>query len=175
MECSKLGIEVSQYKVYERSAFLTAIVSGIVTGDAPVCYWSVFFLSLLTVPQVFAKLTRPSFFAVAKTKWWLPMLKKEIQKIIRESAFEKKKKKPWSLELIGLRTTGSWFERGNACNNSGDYAGTVNHTGIRCNFDIVIKTDKLVQEHVVSLAFQTQVVLLKQKCCLFQLNLTSWK
>ena len=28
MECSKLGIEVSQYKVYERSAFLTAVVSG---------------------------------------------------------------------------------------------------------------------------------------------------
>ena len=68
MECSKLGIEVSQYKVYERSAFLTAIVSGIVTGDAPVCYWPVFFRSLRTVPQVFAKLTRPSFFAAAKTK-----------------------------------------------------------------------------------------------------------
>ena len=43
MECSKLGIEVFQYKVYERGAFLTAIVSGIVTGDAPVCYWPVFF------------------------------------------------------------------------------------------------------------------------------------
>ena len=87
------------------------------------------------------------------------MLNKEIQKIIRESAFEKKKKKPGSLELIGVGTTGSWFERGNACSNSGDNAGTVSHTRIRCNFDIVIKTDKLVQEHVVSLAFQTQVVL----------------
>ena len=160
MECSKLGIEVSQYKVYERSAFLTAIVSGIVTGDAPVCYWPVFFRSLLTVPQVFAKLTRPSFFAVAKTKWWLPMLNKEIQKVIRESAFEKKKKKPGSLELIGLGTTGSWFERGNACGNSRDNAGTISHTRIRCNFDIVIKTDKLFQEHVISLAFQVHVVLL---------------
>ena len=76
-----------------------------------------------------------------------------------ENIFEKKKKKPGSLELIGLRTTGSWFERGNACSNSGDNAGTVIHTRIRCNFDIVIKTDKLVQEYVVSLAFQTQVVL----------------
>ena len=159
MECSKLGIEVCQYKVYERSTFLTAIVSEIATGDAPIGYWPVFFLSLLTVPQVFAKLKRPSFFAVAKRKWWLPMLNKEMQKIIRESAFGKKKKTPGSLELIGLWTTGSWFERGNACSNSGDNAGTVSHTRIRCNFDIVIKTDKLVQEYVVSLAFQTQVVL----------------
>ena len=76
-----------------------------------------------------------------------------------ENIFETRKKKPGSLELIGLRTTGSWFERGNACSNSGDNAGTVSHTRIRCNFDIVIKTDKLVQEQVVSLAFQTQVVL----------------
>ena len=88
------------------------------------------------------------------------MLNKEIQKIIRESAFEKKKKKPGSLEPIGLGTTGSWFERGNACGNSGDNAGTISHTRIRCNFDIVIKTDKLFQEHVVSLAFQVHVVLL---------------
>ena len=87
------------------------------------------------------------------------MLNKEIQKIIRESAFEKKKKKRGLLELIGLRTTGSWFKTGNACGNSGDNAGTISHTRIRCNFDIVIKTDKLVQEHVVSLAFQVHVVL----------------
>ena len=32
-----------------------AIVSGIVTGDAPVSYWPIFFfLSLVTVPEVFA-------------------------------------------------------------------------------------------------------------------------
>ena len=31
-----------------------AIVSGIVTGDAPVSYWPFFFLSLVTVPEVFA-------------------------------------------------------------------------------------------------------------------------
>ena len=73
------------------------------------------------------------------------MLNKEKQKIIQESAFEKKKKKPELLKLIGLRTTGSLFERGNASGNSGDYAGTMSHTWIRCNFDIVIKTDKLVQ------------------------------
>ena len=33
---------------------LPAIVSGIVTGDAPVSYWPIFFLSLGTVPEVFA-------------------------------------------------------------------------------------------------------------------------
>ena len=31
-----------------------AIGSGIVTGDAPVSYWLIFPLSLLTVPEVFA-------------------------------------------------------------------------------------------------------------------------
>ena len=32
-----------------------AIVSEIVTGDAPVSYWPIFFVSLATVPQGFAK------------------------------------------------------------------------------------------------------------------------
>ena len=32
-----------------------AIVSGIVTGDAPVSYWSILSSSLVTVPEVFAK------------------------------------------------------------------------------------------------------------------------
>ena len=32
-----------------------AIASGIVTGDAPVCYWPIFFVSLATVPEGFAK------------------------------------------------------------------------------------------------------------------------
>ena len=59
------------------------------------------------------------------------------------------------------RTSNNWVlvKRGNACGNSGDNAGTISHTRIRCNFDIVIKTDKLVQEHVVSLAFQVHIVL----------------
>ena len=35
-----------------------AIVCGIVTGDTPVSYWPIFFLSLLTVPKVFANLTK---------------------------------------------------------------------------------------------------------------------
>ena len=32
-----------------------AIVPGMVTRDAPVSYWPVFSLSLVTVPEVFAK------------------------------------------------------------------------------------------------------------------------
>ena len=42
------------------------VVCGIVTGDAPVSYWSIFSLSLVTVPEVFAMLTRPSFLHVSK-------------------------------------------------------------------------------------------------------------
>ena len=39
-----------------------AIVSGIVTRDAPVSYWSVFSILLVTVPEAFAeKVTPPSF------------------------------------------------------------------------------------------------------------------
>ena len=36
-----------------------AIVSGMVTGDVPVSYWPVFSLSLVTVPEVFAKVNSP--------------------------------------------------------------------------------------------------------------------
>jgi len=42
------------------------IVCGIVTGDAPVSYWPIFSLSLVSVPEVFAMLTRPSFLHVSK-------------------------------------------------------------------------------------------------------------
>ena len=39
-----------------------AIVSGIVTGDAPVSYWPLFFsLSLVTVPEVFAEVSSVQF------------------------------------------------------------------------------------------------------------------
>ena len=37
------------------------IVSGIVTGDAPVSYWLVFSLSPVIVPEFFAKVSLPSF------------------------------------------------------------------------------------------------------------------
>ena len=40
---------------------LSAIVSGIVTGDAPVSYWSIFFPSLVTYPEVFAKVNPIQF------------------------------------------------------------------------------------------------------------------
>ena len=38
-----------------------AIASGIVTGDAPVCYWQIFFVSLATVPEGFAKANSTQF------------------------------------------------------------------------------------------------------------------
>ena len=31
------------------------IVSGMVTGDAPVCYWLIFSMSVVTLPEFFAK------------------------------------------------------------------------------------------------------------------------
>ena len=43
-----------------------AIVSGIVTGDAPVSYWPIFFLSLVTVPEVFAWVNSAQFLLVSK-------------------------------------------------------------------------------------------------------------
>ena len=41
-------------------------VSGIVIEDAPVSYWLIFSLSLVKVPEVFAKAIRPSFFPVSR-------------------------------------------------------------------------------------------------------------
>ena len=38
-----------------------AIVSGIVTGDAPVSYWSISPLPLVTVPEVFAKVNSAQY------------------------------------------------------------------------------------------------------------------
>ena len=39
-----------------------AIVPGIVTGDAPLSYWPNFFpLSLVTIPEVFAKINSTQF------------------------------------------------------------------------------------------------------------------
>ena len=36
---------------------LPAVASGIVTGDAPVSYWPIFSLSLVTLREVFAKVS----------------------------------------------------------------------------------------------------------------------
>ena len=38
-----------------------AIVSGIVTGDAPVSYWLIVSLSFITVPEVFVKVNLTHF------------------------------------------------------------------------------------------------------------------
>ena len=43
-----------------------AIVSGIVTGDAPVSYWPIFSPSLVTVPEVFAWVNSAQFLLVSK-------------------------------------------------------------------------------------------------------------
>ena len=40
-----------------------AIVSEIVTGDAPFCYWPIFSLSPVTVPEVFSKVYSAQFFS----------------------------------------------------------------------------------------------------------------
>ena len=38
-----------------------AIASGIVTGDAPFSYWPIFSVSIVTVPEVFAKVNSVQF------------------------------------------------------------------------------------------------------------------
>ena len=38
-----------------------AIVSGIATGDAPVSYWSIFSLTPVTIPEVFARVNSIQF------------------------------------------------------------------------------------------------------------------
>ena len=45
-----------------------AIVCGIPTADAPVSYWSIFPLSLVTVPDVFAKVNSDQFPSVRVSK-----------------------------------------------------------------------------------------------------------
>ena len=54
---------ISREEKWAELAF--AKISGIVTGDAPVSYWTIFPLSPITVPEVFAKVNSaqfPSFF-----------------------------------------------------------------------------------------------------------------
>ena len=43
-----------------------AIVSGIVTWDALISYWPIFSLSLISVPEVFAKTNSSQFPLVSK-------------------------------------------------------------------------------------------------------------
>ena len=38
-----------------------AVISGIGTGDAPVSYWPIVSLSLITVPEVFAKVNSTQY------------------------------------------------------------------------------------------------------------------
>ena len=38
-----------------------AMFSGLVIGDAPVSYWPIFSLSLIIVPDAFAKVNSPQF------------------------------------------------------------------------------------------------------------------
>ena len=45
----------------EQKCILQFILSGIVSGDAPLSYWPIFSLSLVTVPVPLQKLTWPSF------------------------------------------------------------------------------------------------------------------
>ena len=59
-----------------------AIVSGIVTGGTPVSYWPIFFLSLVTIPEVFAKVNStqsPSlFYSGAYTTYIMDPLNKNL-------------------------------------------------------------------------------------------------
>ena len=43
----------------------SAIVSGIVTGDAPVSNWPIISLSLATIPEVFAEVSSAQFLLVS--------------------------------------------------------------------------------------------------------------
>ena len=46
-----------------------AMVPGIVTGDAPVSYWPIFFLSLVTDPEVIARVNSAQF----PSEWLVPV------------------------------------------------------------------------------------------------------
>ena len=51
---------------------LPAIVSGIITGHEPVSYWLIFSLSLVTIPEVFAKLDSSQFPIFSFLTWQIP-------------------------------------------------------------------------------------------------------
>ena len=61
-------MHVSRHFVNERgngAEICPAVVSGIVTGDAPVSYWPIFPPFLVTVPKAFAKGNSAQFLPVA--------------------------------------------------------------------------------------------------------------
>ena len=49
-----------------RAEMLPAIIFSIVTRDALVSYWPIFFLSLVTIPEVFAKVNSAQFPLISK-------------------------------------------------------------------------------------------------------------
>ena len=51
----------SDYETVSADEMRLAIVSGMVTGDAPVSYWPIFSLSLVTVLEGFAKAKSAQF------------------------------------------------------------------------------------------------------------------
>ena len=63
-----LYMHVSRHFVNEKGTggeICPAVVSGIVTGNAPVSYWPIFSPFLVTVPKVFAKSNSAQFLPVA--------------------------------------------------------------------------------------------------------------
>ena len=59
-----LQFAISETRRKLRPKMRHAIASGI--REAPVSYWPIFFLSPVTIPEVFSNLTWPSFFLVFK-------------------------------------------------------------------------------------------------------------
>ena len=52
-----------------------AIVSGIVTGDAPLSYWTIFSVSMVTVPKVFTSYLGPVSFSFVKWRRFDPVFR----------------------------------------------------------------------------------------------------
>jgi len=76
----------ARYEKGTEAEMCPAIVSGIVTGHAPVSYWSIFVLSLITVPEVFAivnSVQSPFRWAV----YWILILLKVQFKIMIKNKF----------------------------------------------------------------------------------------
>ena len=69
-EVSRLSFPfaTSETRVRTGAEICPAVVSGIVTGDAPVSYWSIFFPVPSNSLRSLRKLTRPSFLLVSKAK-----------------------------------------------------------------------------------------------------------
>ena len=68
MNCS-LGIRHVRIEKENGAEMRPAMVPGIVTGDAPVSYWPIFFLSLVTDPEVIARVNSAQF----PSEWLVPV------------------------------------------------------------------------------------------------------